>query len=381
MEKIEIETKNDVRKKNPITNIFLISDIHIGVSRASEDWLENTKEYFEQFLIPLIKKEMNEGSVLLCLGDIFDDRKTINIAANNLAIEMFERLASILPVYIINGNHDMYNKTQNNIMSIRSLSNIPNLYMFKNPTIWKIGDNGENKWKRSCLMIPYQGDMEKETNIINQNSSADYTFLHSDIKNLRYDNGMSISLGVDTSATKGQIYSGHIHKRQEFENMVYVGSPFQMRRSDIGNQKGIYRLNLIDNSRNFFPNKISPLFVKIPIEQFFDSNDDEIEKIVRHNYVDIVVNNTETEKIKLGELYERLNVFCPKKISIVVGSEEERDPNCDYCEDEDSDNYKEKSMSDIIDSMIDELELEDHVKTELKSMNQTYQKLALSETA
>ena len=130
MEKIEIETKNDVRKKNPITNIFLISDIHIGVSRASEDWLENTKEYFEQFLIPLIKKEMNEGSVLLCLGDIFDDRKTINIAANNLAIEMFERLASILPVYIINGNHDMYNKTQNNIMSIRSLSNIPNLYMF-----------------------------------------------------------------------------------------------------------------------------------------------------------------------------------------------------------------------------------------------------------
>ena len=61
MEKIEIETKNDVRKKNPITNIFLISDIHIGVSRASEDWLENTKEYFEQFLIPLIKKEMNEG--------------------------------------------------------------------------------------------------------------------------------------------------------------------------------------------------------------------------------------------------------------------------------------------------------------------------------
>ena len=162
MEKIEIETKNDVRKKNPITNIFLISDIHIGVSRASEDWLENTKEYFEQFLIPLIKKEMNEGSVLLCLGDIFDDRKTINIAANNLAIEMFERLASILPVYIINGNHDMYNKTQNNIMSIRSLSNIPNLYMFKNPTVWKIGDNGENKWKRSCLMIPYQGDMEKK---------------------------------------------------------------------------------------------------------------------------------------------------------------------------------------------------------------------------
>ena len=163
--------------------------------------------------------------------------------------------------------------------------------------------------------------------------------------------------------------------------MVYVGSPFQMRRSDIGNQKGIYRLNLIDNSRNFFPNKISPLFVKIPIEQFFDSNDDEIEKIVRHNYVDIVVNNTETEKIKLGELYERLNVFCPKKISIVVGSEEERDPNCDYCEEEDSDNYKEKSMSDIIDSMIDELELEDHVKTELKSMNQTYQKLATSETS
>ena len=73
-------------------------------------------------------------------------------------------------------------------------------------------------------------------------------------------------------------------------------------------------------------------------------------------------------------------MFCPKKISIVVGSEEERDPDCDYCEDEETGNYKEKSMSDIIDSMIDELELEDHVKTELKSMNQTYQKLATSET-
>ena len=132
MDKIKIDKLHISNKYN---NFFMISDIHLGLKNGSEEWIENMKDYFENFFIPLINKNKDKYSFLIVLGDIFDDRKNINIMVNDLAINIFEKLGSIIPTYIINGNHDLYKKTNNNVTSLKSLENIKGVTMIKNPTM------------------------------------------------------------------------------------------------------------------------------------------------------------------------------------------------------------------------------------------------------
>jgi hypothetical protein len=39
----------------------MITDTHLGVRNGSIEWLEIMKEYFNDFFIPLLKKEKKEG--------------------------------------------------------------------------------------------------------------------------------------------------------------------------------------------------------------------------------------------------------------------------------------------------------------------------------
>lgn len=357
-----------------IDNLFLISDIHLGLKLGSEEWIENAREYFEKFFFPLLRSRGNSRSAVLCLGDVFDNRTVINIAANDLAISVFEEMASIMPVYVINGNHDMYNKSDNSIMSLRSLENIRGVRMVKKPTVWTLSPDG-GEWERSLLLIPYQDDIELQTAIITQNAGCDYVFLHSDIKSLTYDNGMAISFGVDTSAARGVVYSGHIHKRQETPKMTYVGNPFQQKLSDLGNQKGVYMLNLADGSREFVPNTVSPIFLRIPLEDLEEMDDGDLEA-VRHNYLTIQVTKSADSARRLGDFYEKVLAFSPRKVSVEEIVEKGRDINVDYCEGDGGD-YSQKTIPEIIDCLIDERDdIDSDTKAELREMSHGYMKLA-----
>ena len=77
--------------------IWLISDTHIGCRSNSVLWLSLIEDYFFNFFIPLVKKEYRPGDVLYHLGDVFDNRQSINLAAQHLGIRVFEELSTIFP--------------------------------------------------------------------------------------------------------------------------------------------------------------------------------------------------------------------------------------------------------------------------------------------
>ena len=91
-------------------NCVFISDIHLGIRSASEEWQINIHDYFYNWFIPYLETEIRrlENNVcLIVLGDVFDDRKNLNLAVNDMAIEIFTALGKLLPVYVLNGNHDL----------------------------------------------------------------------------------------------------------------------------------------------------------------------------------------------------------------------------------------------------------------------------------
>ena len=357
-------------------NVILISDIHFCVSSSSEEWQENINDYFQNWFIPYVKDELKKtpDAVICCLGDVYHDRKSIDIDVNNLCIDIFEQLAQIIPVYIINGNHDLSKKTNKGNSSLRSLGNIDNVTVIKEPTMLQFVEGRKNIAKVAA--IPYLGDCNDENKeLVKFDKRADYAFMHTDISKMKFDNGMTIVGAVDAEKFAGKVISGHIHKRQETDKVVYVGSPYQMSRGDIDNQKGIYKLVLSTGEMIFTPNNYSPIFQKIDITKFLNFTDKERTDALKNNYTDIVIDEVNIDKYKMGDVYEILNSCQAKRAQIQVIKSK-----TNIQVDENSEEHTELSMEELINSAIDQLaDVDDDFKGKLKVMSAEYLKNAQSE--
>ena len=347
---------------------LFISDLHFGVRSSSDEWRENIKSYFYDFFIPFIKNlkisNPEDEYVLIVLGDVFDDRKSININDNELAIDIFEEISSIISVIIINGNHDLAKKTNRGNSSLRSLSNINNLTVIRKPTLITV--KPDKKIINKFIAIPYLGNYAEENATLRTYSGkAKYAFMHTDISKMKYDNGMQIVGAVDAELFKGTILSGHIHKRQESKNVYYIGCPYQLRRSDIDNQKGIYQLDIENNEIVFFPNNFSPIFHKIKVEELLEMNINDRNKFLRNNYNDIIINENDLRTYKPTDIYDIGNIANAKRMYIAVNKSKKVDIDENI-------EYSEMSIEDLINDSINNLDVDDTVKDRLLKKSQLY---------
>lgn len=345
-------------------NCIFISDIHFGIRSASEEWQTNISDYFYKWFIPYVESEIKrlENNVcLIVLGDVFDDRKNLNLAVNDMAIDIFSQLAQLLPVYVLNGNHDLYKRTNQGVTSLKSLKNISNLVLITEPTLISFVS------KKTAIAIPYLGDISKESQCLVDNAKCNYAFMHTDIAKMKYDNGQNIIVGVDADAFGGNIYSGHIHKRQSYKNITYVGAPYQISRGDIGNKKGIYTLDVVADTVKFKENKFSPIFQKILIDNYLEMSTSEKIKVLTNNYTDIIVTDSK-KKYNIQEIYDLAAQTNAKRLMIIYNTAKD---TINISEEE----LKDISIEDLIEDTIDNLEdTDDATKIRLKRLNANYLK-------
>lgn len=288
--------------------IWLISDTHIGCRSNSVLWLKIIEDYFYEFFIPLVKREYKEGDVLFHLGDVFDNRQSLNLAAQDLGIRVFEELSKIFPeIHIIVGNHDIMRKNSNDISSVDCLKYIPNVNVHKQPKVLQY--NGIK-----CLLMPWRRDSLHERETLDSfKNKIDFLFCHTETQGVQtssnprslYEGGNSLS----TFDRFHRVYSGHIHYRQERENFVLVGNPYQMTRSDRGNEKGIYILDLNTNEHTFIKNDKSPIFIKYKINDILEKRISYVIEKIKNNFVDIYIPSTYLGKYNVNSLIDHLDGY------------------------------------------------------------------------
>ena len=274
-----IELKN-------VERVWFISDIHFGVRGNSLDWVDIHKQFFNDFLFPLLKKESNKNDIIFILGDVFENRQTINVLIQNLGIELISELSSRLPIYSLIGNHDIYFKNSNDVNSMKILSPFMRK-VFDAPEVMKIGGV-------KFGIVPWVENKENEKTILMDlaNQGCEYILGHTILKDFRFNKFRATDDGFDVDElpkTVKNIISGHIHTRQMNKSGVYIGSPLSFTRGDVDNVKGIYRLNLNDGRYDFFENTISPKFLQINYNDIQDTPVDEFHDIIRNNFVDFLI--------------------------------------------------------------------------------------------
>jgi len=270
--------------------IYLIGDSHLGLGYPNkvDKWAKVHREYFEEFLIPFLKKNVKKDDIIIHLGDLFDNRNVIPIDILNYGMDVVEQISKIAPLHIIIGNHDLYSKSASEVNSIRPFKYIKNVFIYDKVT--KIEYNGLN-----LLMMPYLENRLEQIKHINDNSDCEYLFCHSDLNGCKMHltsvaHRNSDKIDIENFSCFRKVYSGHIHIVQSEKNFTFVGSIFQMDRNDMGDQKGIFVINPEDGTEEFFPNNISPVYKKFRVV-----NDEDIDKLDEFknskDYIDLMISN------------------------------------------------------------------------------------------
>ncbi len=262
---------------------WMITDTHLGVRNSSTEWLEIMKEYFYDFFIPLLKREKKPGDFLVHVGDVFDSRHSLNLLVMNEGINIFEAISKVMPVVIILGNHDIYKKNSNDVNSVKVLKWVPNIRVLEEPEVITVSG-------KKLLFMPWRATHFDESECI-ANNPADFLFCHTDVQGLKFNKNTMIESGLDLQELKAfrKIYAGHIHYAQSKGNFRMLGCPYPMTRSDINNEKGVWCLDIETEEEHYYPNTVSPKFIRLLFEKVLEMEEDEAKEYFRNNFVDILV--------------------------------------------------------------------------------------------
>lgn len=216
--------------------IAIVGDLHIGVRNSNDVMLAHQKRFFNFFFEELKTRDI---STVLQLGDLFDQRRQINLKALQFAqSSLFEPLRDMgVEFYTLVGNHDIFYRETLDIHSsgllLKPYQNIhvvsePSTFTFDGLTFdivpWLCVDNSEE-----CVKFI-------------ERSTSDYCLGHFNISsfvvlgNIRSDNGLSPTLFKNYK----KVFSGHFHSKSEGYNIIYTGTPYELNWSDAPLSKGFY---------------------------------------------------------------------------------------------------------------------------------------------
>jgi len=212
-----------------MSNLFkkaaIFTDIHFGLKSNSQ--LHN--EDCLNFVKWATAKAKAEGcEICLFLGDWHNNRASLNIVTLNYSLRALEHMnANFDRVYFIPGNHDLYYRDKRDIQSVEWARHLPNVEIcndwFSSGGVviapWLVGDDHKRITK---LTGKYMfGHFELPHFYMNAMVQMPD---HGEIKNEHFGNFE-------------QVFTGHFHKRQQRQNITYIGNCFPHNYADAGDDE------------------------------------------------------------------------------------------------------------------------------------------------
>lgn len=288
-------------------NAAIVTDSHFGIKKANDLFLESQLKFFKTQFEPSLKR--NGIKEIFFLGDVFDNRVSMNIKIKNAVLDIFGNLLGSYKIYLIVGNHDSFYTNTIETNSLKFLDNLPNVTLLEKPRVIEV------KGKR-ILMVPWitnQKDFEKELD--NIRDRIDVCMGHFAINGFHLnkfkieENGME----HDCFSRFPMVFSGHLHSRgiQKYGDteIIYVGSPYQLTRADSDEPRGYCILDMETLEYKFIDNTVSLEYVQLDYPAKFTR------KMIEGNIIDLNVKfDKDFDDGKLQSYIkemEELNPICP----------------------------------------------------------------------
>jgi len=206
--------------------MILFSDLHLCEDSADTVFNE---------VLPCLEAATvkYQDSELACLGDFWHVRYKVPVVLQNQVHSwLFGLRIRGITLRLLPGNHDQVNVAGENALQV--------FQGLKGVSIYT-----EAAWDKDGFWIPYRQDLKVIENIL-QNSKCEpgspmVLFIHHGIRGAMM-NGNKLDtegLSVGLLSQFQKIFCGHYHRRQYFgKNLLYVGSPYQTKADETGQEKG-----------------------------------------------------------------------------------------------------------------------------------------------
>jgi len=267
---------------------IILGDPHFGVGANDDYFFRSMVAYMREVFIPWLEQNAKPGDIILCTGDIFDNDTTIRIEVHDAVLALWEKMATLLPVVQIVGNHDVVRKKSNEVNSQRSLGLIDGVYVYYQPVIW------ECAYDQRILLYPWKKEVDSIEDFDLGEDQPQMLFSHAHFNGLAFDNefvkkvdGEVKSIDIKDLGMFKLVINGHIHRKQTVLNILNVGSPWQLTFNDDNNQIGFHILDLKDYDVTWVENTFSPRFLNATIGQVLDWTKKEALAAVKNKLVRI----------------------------------------------------------------------------------------------
>ena len=194
--------------------VACFTDLHVGLKGNSAVHLRDCEEFVDWFIA-----EAQEAGCETCifLGDWSHNRSSLNLITLDVSIRCLEKLGAAFEQFFwFPGNHDLFYKDNRDIHSSAFGRHIPGVTVVDSITTIK-----------DVTLVPWLvGDEWKTISKV----KSKYVFGHFELP-LFYMNAMvqmpdhGELQGTDLQ-NPDYVFSGHFHKRQSKENIVYIGNAF-----------------------------------------------------------------------------------------------------------------------------------------------------------
>lgn len=240
------------------------TDVHFGKKANSQLHNEDCIRFVEWFCEQVRKDP--EIDYIAFLGDWNENRSSLNIATLNMSYKAAKMLNGLgMPVYFVVGNHDLYYRNSREIHSVIPFAEFENFVIIEEPTVIE-------EIHGKVLFVPFL--FPEEYPSLSQYQDIPFWAGHFEFQGFEVTGyGMKMPTGPNHKDFTGPKYiaSGHFHKRQIFENVVYIGNAFPMDFGDAGDvNRGMMTYDNVKQEMLFENWNDCPKYVNAKLSELLD---------------------------------------------------------------------------------------------------------------
>ncbi len=330
------------------------TDIHFGKKSNDKTHNEDCIRFLEWFKSHV--EDDPEVDHVMFLGDWNENRSALNIETLNYSYQGARILNSIgLPVFFVIGNHDLYRRHSRDVHSVIPYQELDNFKLIDEPEVIKeIGNGG-------ALLCPFL--FPKEYPELKKYLNLETWWGHFEFKGFIITGySMVMPTGPDPLDYKGpkHIFSGHFHKRQATDQVIYIGNTFPMDFGDAGdNDRGMITYDH-DTGEVVFKNwEECPKYVKTTLTDLLDKTVELYPESRVKCVIDVPISFEESTELRTT-FVDRYNL----REFIMEESREIKSALLDTETDVDWEKMKLKGVNELVVEMLQDIET-DHIKSEL----------------
>lgn len=208
---------------------IVFGDIHFGEKQNSREHNEDCIEYLK-WLVSTAKRKGIKTAIFL--GDWHHSRRAINVETLHYSVKGLNLLNDYFDhVYFLEGNHDLFYRESREISSVSLAGNLDAIQVISEPLIKKDKDG-------DVAFIPWLvGDEWKDL----KGKKYKYVFGHFELPHFLLNAMITMpdtgELNNEAFVNCDYVFTGHFHKRQQKDNVIYIGNPFAHNFNDVDDKE------------------------------------------------------------------------------------------------------------------------------------------------